>query len=653
MSHLRSVIPAFFILTAVFPLAAEEIQDLFEMSLTELMDIPVVTASRYEENLKSAAAVMTIVSADQIRNSGADSLYQLLEQVSSFYMTGSHFFPNNVSSVRGDLLTHADNHVLILLNGKPLRESYSGGINFAIYNAFPVQAISRIEVIRGPGSVLYGSNAYSGVINLVTTEAGGKSIQLSMGEQGYQSGSLLLSGGEELKLLFAAKVSRSDGWDFRSFDNAGVENSIDYGQRNLGLFSSLTYKDWQLDLMSLSGTQDFFGASTSWSGTVLPEDRKVDSQRHHAALSHQWQQSEKLWLDSAVSVARMDFSHYNYDAYSTERYLELNQHWQPSKVWSWQLGGSLWWQRFGTEAGLTNGPVPLTKNRRDTAFVQADWSFHSDWKWSAGLQYNNSQLGSNEWVPRMALVWQANQDWAVKLLHANAYRDPYGVETNFNLILRNPAGEVTGGLRGNPDLLAERVNTTDLQLFYQADAERFSLTLFQSKADELISRQRAADRVIDFVNQGEMQLHGVELEWSGQVMDRLTADLAITWQQNEVNEIKDFTTVPHWLMKSAITYQLSDLWGSLHAALQYTGEAEDVLVRNSNRQLLNPTADAYWLMNLSWRLPLPDFYDAQLQTTVYNLWDQQIYQAEFVGQSINTIPARSGRQFGLSLRVPF
>ena len=286
--------------------------------------------------------------AEQIRHSGATSLYQLLEQVTSFYMTGSHFFANNVSAIRGDLLTHADNHVLILLNGKPLRESYSGGINFAIYNAFPILALDRIEVIRGPGSVLYGSNAFSGVINLVTGSKNGPQAQLGLGHAGFGGVALALTTEQSAwRAQLAVQLNQQDGWRFGAVDNNGQYAEIDYGQQNSGIYASVVYNSWQLDALSLHSEQDFFGASTSWAGIVAPEQRQEKSQRHALTLSNQWQQSERLWLDSAVSIARMTFSHYNYDAYATERYIELNQHFKASDTLALQAGGALWWQRFG------------------------------------------------------------------------------------------------------------------------------------------------------------------------------------------------------------------------------------------------------------------------------------------------------------------
>ncbi|WP_333797172.1 TonB-dependent receptor plug domain-containing protein [Rheinheimera sp.] len=657
MHQLQRIFPVFSLCLFAGTAIAQDSTDLFELSLEELAEVSVVTAGKYQQDLSSAAAVMTVLDASRIRNLGAENLQQLLQQVSSFYMTGSHFFPRNVASIRGNLLTHADNHVLLLLNGRPLRESYSGGINFAIYNAFPLQAIERLEIIRGPGSVLYGSNAYVGVINLVTAKQIAPELQLGVGEQGQHSAGL--AGHlqqQDWVLNVAAKLQQDDGWPFASYDNNRQWRQIDYGQQNLGLFASASYQQWQLDWNFARSQQDFFGAATNWSGGIAPDEREVDSSRQHIALQHQWQQQEHSWLQSSLSWARMDFSHYNYDAYANDLLLELDQHWQASPNWKWQGGIARWWQNFGTKAGLAAAPVPDTDNRRDTAYLQADWQLLHNFSLSSGVQFNRSQRSGSDWLPRFGLVWQLTEQWGLKLLQARAYRDPYAVETDFNIVLRNAAGQITGGLRGNPALLAEQIDSTDLQWFFQNSQLNLAMTLFHSEARDLISRQRAADRVIDFVNQGQMQLKGIELEAQQQWAEHVRFSTAVTYQQNKVNQITDFTTVPNWLAKSSVELALPGAYGNLTLLWSYTGTATDIAVRNPNRLLLNPPADAYHSLDLHWRLPftaiaaLPE--RAELRFYVANLLDEDIYQPEFVGQTINTIPAAAGRRVRLSLHLP-
>ena len=154
------------------------------------MEIPsIITASKKQEKIQEAPAVVTVITAEEIKDFGCDTLYDVLQRLTSVQMAGSHMLPDNISVIRGDLETHYDNHVLILINGRPFRDSISGGQNGPLYQIFPVDVIDHIEFVRGPGSVLYGSDAFQGVINIITKKpAEGFSAELTAGGGSFGAG---------------------------------------------------------------------------------------------------------------------------------------------------------------------------------------------------------------------------------------------------------------------------------------------------------------------------------------------------------------------------------------------------------------------------------------------------------------------------------
>ncbi len=126
----------------------------------------VVTATRFEDKLADRAANMTVISAEDIRNSTAATVPELLSEQAGISM--HDLFGNNASSasvdMRGFGVTGTQN-TLVLIDGRPVVDPDLSGVQ---WSALPLGAIERIEVLRGAGSVLYGSGATAGVVNIIT-----------------------------------------------------------------------------------------------------------------------------------------------------------------------------------------------------------------------------------------------------------------------------------------------------------------------------------------------------------------------------------------------------------------------------------------------------------------------------------------------------
>ena len=137
---------------------------LFEMSLEDLMEVPVVSASRQEQKLSELSVPVTVITAEDIHYSGLTSIPEILRFAlgvdvvrldRSRYMVG----------VRGLESTVSD-RTLVLINGRSTLDPVFG----TSWMELPVlvEDIERIEIVRGPGGAVWGSNAYTGVINIIT-----------------------------------------------------------------------------------------------------------------------------------------------------------------------------------------------------------------------------------------------------------------------------------------------------------------------------------------------------------------------------------------------------------------------------------------------------------------------------------------------------
>ena len=143
-----------------------------QSALLEMLDEPVIaTASKSAESQSATPATSISISADDLRRFGIHSLDEAINYLSVGMLTQNPLHAVDIGA-RGVLLT-ADygNHVLLLLDGHALNEQWDGTAYFERGTAVPLEIVDHIEIILGPGSVLYGSNAMLGVINIITKRA--------------------------------------------------------------------------------------------------------------------------------------------------------------------------------------------------------------------------------------------------------------------------------------------------------------------------------------------------------------------------------------------------------------------------------------------------------------------------------------------------
>jgi outer membrane receptor for ferrienterochelin and colicins len=203
--------------------------DYLLLSLEELGNINTSIATGNNTPLDKAPAAATIITAKQIQALGASTLDDVLETVPGLHVALSGSFRlDAIYSIRG-IHTALNSQVLLLVNGFPVQYSVSGGRPPLFRQS--VNNISRIEVLRGPGSAIYGSDAFSGVINIITksaaemngTEIGGKTGSFGFREAWFQSGRQLKNWDVSFSLNHQQTNGDSDrtiGSDFQtSFDN--------------------------------------------------------------------------------------------------------------------------------------------------------------------------------------------------------------------------------------------------------------------------------------------------------------------------------------------------------------------------------------------------------------------------------------------------
>lgn len=179
---------AIFYLGPSLVFAESKVEDFFSMSPAELADTTVTIATGTPKHLFEAAAVTSVITAEQIKTMGATELHEILETVPGVHASLQASTGDYNYSMRG-MRNATNSQVLMLLNGTRMSVPYLGTTITGM--ELPVQAIQKVEVIRGPGSALYGADAFAGVINIITKKAAdinGTIIGGRVGDHDSQSG---------------------------------------------------------------------------------------------------------------------------------------------------------------------------------------------------------------------------------------------------------------------------------------------------------------------------------------------------------------------------------------------------------------------------------------------------------------------------------
>lgn len=182
-----------------------------DVSLGDLLNLEVSVATKTAMTLEEAPSIVSVITGEEIKNMGARNLADVLRTIPGFDVRHTLIVPNHFPAIRGQ---GNHNTIKTMLNGNSIRES-DGRVGFQ-FNTFPVDTIKRIEIIRGPGSALYGTDAFFGVINIITKEGGDELSELAFIGGSYSTvrpNGQLSYKDEDWKVYLYADYYRTNGYD--------------------------------------------------------------------------------------------------------------------------------------------------------------------------------------------------------------------------------------------------------------------------------------------------------------------------------------------------------------------------------------------------------------------------------------------------------
>jgi outer membrane receptor for ferrienterochelin and colicins len=632
---------------------AQDTEELVSMSLEDLLNMEVITVSKSSEKLSDAPGVISVVSKQEIQMFGGTTLKDILERVPGLIGSTVYMTDRSTLAPRGDQVLASSSHVLFLINGRPVRESLEGGIKSEIYESFPVNVIEKIEVIRGPGSVLYGSNAFSAVINVITQEAEKTGVEVMglAGQDGAYGGlgkvtlktgdfSLIAAGREFEKAEWETEVEYGNYYHPMLPSDTTLLSNVTIPNKGRGAYLGMNFKDLK-----------FMGSYTKWEhsyfvndyATVIPVPTygDVEWEKLFANLGYSLIVTEKWNMDFNVTYNKSTFETASWPSSSRNSY-EVVGEWTNFMNPVENLGivfGGLYNYFQGKEETPSDGVITNANRYSVGAYVQLDYRVIEKLKLIGGVQANKVEKIDLNAVPRLGVIWNVFDRLNVKALYSQAFRAPSINELSLDF----------PQMQGNPNLTPEKVSTVDLGINYQGEKGQAGINFFYSDMKDLIYQDRSG-AVPTYMNGDQVTFQGVELEGKYYITRNLLLIGSTLYQENENKAGEEnVTPIANLGAKFGIGYTSEN---GFDAGIFNVYQADLDKKYDSH---YNPSTEAYNLLNAHLKYNLNNLLKVKalqnlcLFIQADNILDEELWLPDWGLLPGKTIPVNQGRAIYVGL----
>lgn len=653
---------------------------LLELSLEELLEVRVQGASFFDETPLSSPSSVSLVERNRFASTAARTVGELLNTFPSTLSTVGSGHSRYVA-LRGYYGDGDPKGIAVRFDGVPLNRlrQASGAMEL---DGFDLSVLDRVEVVRGPGSVLYGNNAFHGTVNLqtVSLEESDSELRATIGTHDF--GAVSGIGREQWanQALLASVAWRRLGnahQDYRYIDPVdGVEKT---GTRSLERESHNALLKYRADLgeqftfeatgfyidfqgNQLPGFGEFLGDSTmrgrDWSA--------YGSETGLLKLQGRWRTENIGTLEVAVFGWTND-DHFSVDlrgAIGVDQYL-LDE-WREEDFigtsvihrWSFANGSLL---AYGYEYGngvlgsfdfqLTGpGDFPILErtSRPESGYRREVHSLVLDGRQAIaaidldvvyGLRLDAYSDFDRQLSPRLGLIQKLGSGGRAKLIYGHAFRAPNLIE-----------------LYGSPvygfeeDLQPETLDSLEAVLQWRFESALLTLTAFRNWWSDRIGvfseTEENGNEILRYLNRGESEAHGIELESSFR-WGSVSLDLSASYVKSRRVDLEmDFDAFPSLIANLRLGYTHAETWAVyLNNRIMQTERLSETEVPVPDA----PTDDTFWRTDLVWQGKVMEGWN--LEVAVRNLFNRANALPSARGH-VRGLPDL-GRDLSVSLRVGF
>jgi len=638
-------------------LLAQASENVDNLSIEQLLNVKILTASKFSQSASDAPSAVTVIPRDEIQKYGYRTLADLLQTVRGFYIT----YDRNYSylGVRGfQRPGDYNSRILILIDGRRVNDNiYAQGY---LGTEFPVDLdmVDRVEIIRGPSSSLYGTSAFFGVINVITrkpTDLNGAEVSFEPGSFGAYKGRA--SYGGEYKgvgMALSSSFYAASGRDlfFPEFNNPASNYGIAHdgdGDSYQDLLATFTFRGFTLQGLFSSRDKSIPTGSYGDLFDARPGSGTLDS---HRFIKFEYEHVLRAWDVTATSSIDRHVYDGTYISAPADPSTTMN-------LVNKDLGWGTWWtgeiklQRKVARNQITLGsefqdnlqadqlnydvdPYLLAVNNSPQAW--ADWSVYgqdeiaitSKLSLNAGVRHDHYYTFGGTTNPRAGLIYHAFNPTTVKILYGTAFQAPTPYEEFYN----------SGVYRANLSLKPEKMKTMEA-VVEQRLGKNWMITgdLFHNDLDRLITQTPGPDGTLSFTNFQNVAGTGFETELDAKLAAGIELGASYAYAPGKDEDThQELTNSAHNLSKLKIAVPVYRNRMSIGLDAQYTGPRHTVA---------GSSAAGYPMFNLT-LLSRNVSRHMDLSASCYNLLDRKYWDPALPDYPMDKIQ-QDGRSFRVKL----
>lgn len=555
----------------------------------------VVTAQYGPQSEKNAVYKVKVLTQDIIKNKAANNLNELLQQELNLDISQNSVFGSSIQ-----LQGISKENIKILVDGVPVIGRLNGIINL---NQINLDNIERVEVIEGPVSVFYGTDAMGGTINLITKTSQNKNFEGSVSAFYESINATNFSGNlgykfEKIQLQFNAGL-----YNFKGLStNSENERNLNWEERNqnfVDLQFIQSFSNLKLRYSGKYSKENLFNVgepTVNRRGTVTIEDVDYITKRLDNSINLQGEVKENKFLD--VTLAYLDYERYH-DSYSidpdtfeetlstTDLRSENVVKYNFSNIKA-QLGKSDRNAKFnyayGTDFNIesTEGGRILEREKSINTlsfYSSVNYKLAGGIEFQPGLRYSYNSTYNSLISPAFNSKIPLGNNSNLRFSYARGFRAPSLKELYLDFHIS--AGPFTYIISGNENLEVEKSHSFNLQHQININSFKIESSLFYNKITDLIALSQIVDFKRNYINIDKFKSKGANVSVTFKPINKLSfkTGASIIGRFNKFSEdfeSEDFLYAPEF--NSTISYTFSPLNINFNLFYKYTGEREDFYI---------------------------------------------------------------------------